>query len=124
MSKQDLLDEAAALGIEGLDESFTNKKIQEAIDEARAEADESPEAPEDEIVPVEEKVAEEPPVASESMFHIEQLRPYAEQLFGVGGHVIVGAVSAGFIPNGQVTKAQVAAGIDQYLNMPIEQKEG
>lgn len=127
MAKSDLLAEAEALGIEGLDDSFTNKQIQSAIDAAQ-EAQDAPESDEEPISEaaeaVEEEVpSEEPPVApeaAEATFAVAQLKPYAEQLFGVGYHVIVGAQSAGFLPAGRVTKAQVAAGIDQYLNMPVE----
>lgn len=129
--KDDLLAEAAALGIEGLDESFRNDVIQARIDAAEAEnaaatPDESAEEPAEEQA---EDVAEE---ASDSVsdgasapgFTLEQLKPYAESLFGVGAHVLVGAASAGFIPTeGTVTKDEVAAGIDQYLNMPVEQKK-
>lgn len=125
MAKQDLLDEAEALGIEGLDDSFTNRMIQAEIDKARAELD-SPEDPteedghEDLESPVEEVVEQ-----SEPVFTIAQLKPYAEGLFGVGYHVLVGAQSAGCFPPGKVTKDQVRHGIDQYLEMPVEtSKEG
>lgn len=126
MAKADLLAEAAELGIEFPgDEVPTNKQIQAAIDEAKAPevvAEEpEPDAPAEEEV-VDEEVPEEP---SEPVFSIGQLKPYAEQLFGVGYHVLVGAQTAGCFPSGKVTKAEVAAGIEQYLNTPVEQpKEG
>ncbi len=116
--KDDLLETAAELGIEGLDDSFTNVKIQELIDLAQA-AGAGPDDP---------AAVEEAPVASaeeESVFTLAQLQPYSEQLFGVGGQVLVGAVSAGCIPSGSFTKSQAQAGIDQYLKMPVEKgKEG
>ncbi len=127
MAKQDLLDEASRLGIEGLDDEFTNKKIQASIDEARA-ALESAESAEDaeeatEEAPVVEEVAEEPSEAPEPRFTLDQLKPFSERLFGVGYHVIVGAVSSGCISNGRVTKTEVASGIERYMNMPVEQSK-
>lgn len=125
MAKQDLLDEAAELGIVGLDDSFTNTKIQTAINEAKVEnAAAATDPGEDEEV-VKEAVPVAAPSEPEPLFELAQLRPYAERLFGVGEHVLVGAQSAGKIPQGRVTRAQVRNGIDQYLNMPVEQsKEG
>lgn len=133
MAKADLIRDAEKLGIEGLDDSFTNKQIQNLIDEATAEASESDQEPsyEPEAAPVSEDSSEateevsEAPVASEPVFDIKQFRSYAEQVFGVGYHVLVGAQSAGCFPAGKLTKAQITAGIDQYLNMPVDQgKEG
>ena len=127
MSKKDLLAEAAALGIKGVDEGTLNRSLQELIDTAKANAaradasepvwediiPDSDDAAEIETVPV--TVKEEP------TFTLEQLQPYAEELFGVGGHVLVGAQSAGTIPAGKMTKAEAQAGVDQYLSMPVEQ---
>jgi hypothetical protein len=127
MAKEDLLREAAKLRIEGLDDTFTNKQIQRAIDEA-PRASESPQTVEDAPeAPVEEQVVEvveESPVAQETAFTLAQLKPHSVRLFGYGYHVIVGAVSAGCIPSGKVTRTQVRNGIDRYLKMPIESKEG
>jgi len=102
------LAEAAELGLV-LDDTFTNAKIQELIDAHSSFVEEA------EIETATVAVEEEP------MFTMEQLQPYADQLFGVGSHVLVGAQSAGTIPNGKMTKGQAQAGIDQYLNMPVEQ---
>lgn len=104
--KDDLLEEAAGLGLV-LDDNFTNAKIQELIDSTFVE--------EAEIETAGAVDVEEP------TFTMEQLQPYADQLFGVGSHVLVGAQSAGTIPSGKMTKGQAQAGIDQYLNMPVEQ---
>ena len=104
--KDDLLAEAAGLGLV-LDDNFTNAKIQELIDSTFVE--------EAEIETAGAVDVEEP------TFTMEQLQPYADQLFGVGSHVLVGAQSAGTIPSGKMTKGQAQAGIDQYLNMPVEQ---
>lgn len=104
--KDDLLAEAAGLGLV-LDDTFTNAKIQELIDSTFVE--------EAEIETAGAVDVEEP------TFTMEQLQPYADQLFGVGSHVLVGAQSAGTIPSGKMTKGQAQAGIDQYLNMPVEQ---
>lgn len=124
MAKQDLLDEAEALGIEGLDESNTNRQIQAAIDEA-LEAVEAPEsfevAVEEQEDPAPVEVAVEAPEASEPTFALEQLMEHSEAIFGVGRQVLVGARSAGKIPSGPVTKEVARNGIDQYLNMPVEQ---
>jgi hypothetical protein len=125
MAKEDLLAEAERLGIEGLDDSFTNKQIQKVIDEAKAaeETVDEPAVAEDE--PEAEAVEVEAPVASEPVFEIRQFAPHAESLFGVGYHVLVGAQSAGCFPSGKITRDQARAGIERYLNMPIEQgKEG
>ena len=108
MSKKDLLAEAAALGIKGVDEGTLNRSLQELIDTAFVEQAE-------EIETAGAVDVEEP------TFTMEQLQPYADQLFGVGSHVLVGAQSAGTIPSGKMTKGQAQAGIDQYLNMPVEQ---
>ena len=105
--KDDLLAEAAGLGLV-LDDTFTNAKIQELIDSTFVEQAE-------EIETAGAVDVEEP------TFTMEQLQPYADQLFGVGSHVLVGAQSAGTIPSGKMTKGQAQAGIDQYLNMPVEQ---
>ena len=105
--KDDLLEEAAGLGLV-LDDTFTNAKIQELIDSTFVEQAE-------EIETAGAVDVEEP------TFTMEQLQPYADQLFGVGSHVLVGAQSAGTIPSGKMTKGQAQAGIDQYLNMPVEQ---
>ena len=105
--KDDLLEEAAVLGLV-LDDTFTNAKIQELIDSTFVEQAE-------EIETAGAVDVEEP------TFTMEQLQPYADQLFGVGSHVLVGAQSAGTIPSGKMTKGQAQAGIDQYLNMPVEQ---
>lgn len=129
--KDDLLEEAAALGIEGLNGDFRNDVIQARIDDAREaqalQADEDgAEEPAEEQA---EEVAEDAPApvaaSSEPVFTLAQLRAYSQTLFGCGEHVLVGARSAGCIPVDPVTKDQVRAGIDQYLNMPVEPgKEG
>ncbi len=141
MAKEALLREAKALGIEGLDEESLNRTIQEAIDQAKAEsaeadspesvdasesaedgAEEPAEAPSEEVA---DPVSDEAPVASVPTFQLDQLKPYSDALFGYGAHVLVGARSAGCIPDDPVTKEQVSAGVDQYLNMPVKQeKEG
>jgi hypothetical protein len=123
LAKEDLLAEAAALGIEGLDETFTNKMIQSQIDAVLMPGT-TPEEPQLEFVAEEVAEGEAVPVAAEQVFTHAQLKPYVEQMFGVGVQVFVGAASAGLIPS-KATKAQVAHGIDQYLNMPVKQeKEG
>lgn len=106
--KDDLLAEAAELGLD-LDDNFTNAKIQELIDTHSAFVEQA------EIETAGAVDVEEP------TFTMEQLQPYADQLFGVGSHVLVGAQSAGTIPSGKMTKGQAQAGIDQYLKMPVEQ---
>lgn len=113
-NKQDLLAEAAALGITGVDEETLNRTLQELIDDANTEAAQSDDLPE-----IEETASVA--VMEEPTFTLEQLQPYAEQLFGVGGHVLIGAQSAGTIPAGKMTKGEAQAGIDQYLSMPVEQ---
>lgn len=121
MAKEDLLAEAASLGIEGLDSEFTNKKIQAAIDAARAADDGFAEEPaEEQAEEVAEEQSDAPEPKKESTFTLEQLKPFSKRLFGVGSHVLVGAASAGTIPEGKVTRAQVASGVERYLNMPIE----
>ena len=129
MAKEDLLREAEDLGIEGLDESFTNKQIKALIEKAQDAPESAPEASSEPEAAVEgddtEEEVSEAPVASEPVFDVKQFRPHAEQVFGVGYHVLVGAQSAGCFPAGKLTKDQIRAGIDQYLNMPVEtSKEG
>ena len=129
MAKEDLLREAEALGIEGLDESFTNKQIKAQIEKAQDASESAPDPSDEPETAVEgDDTAEEvegATVAPEPVFEIRQFRVYSEQVFGVGYHVLVGAQSAGCFPAGKVTKDQIRAGIDQYLNMPVEQgKEG
>lgn len=75
-----------------------------------------------------EKVSEEtePEPVQEAVpsFTIDELMPHSEHLFGVGGHVLVGAVTAGvFQGKARVTKEEAQAGIDTYMNMPVEGKE-
>lgn len=145
MAKADLLSEAAELGVifPSDEEPPTNRVIQEAIDAANAAEDaeeagevttnvvqsepevesEVPEVPAEEVA-VEEEAVEVAPEDQEPVFQVAQFKAHAESIFGVGYHVLVGAVSAGIIPAGKVTKAQVAAGIEQYLNTPVEPKEG
>lgn len=142
MAKADLLSEAAELGVifPSDEEPPTNRVIQEAIDAANAaelaeelaeeavEAEPEVESEEPVEAPAEEVAVEEEAVEvvsdEEPVFLVSQFKAHAEAIFGVGYHVLVGAVSAGLLPAGKVTKAQVAAGIEQYLNTPIEPKEG
>lgn len=56
-------------------------------------------------------------------FTVEQLMPYAQDLFGVGSHVLVGARSAGCFPESPMTKERAQTGINRYLEMPVESKE-
>lgn len=125
--KEDLLAEAAELGIEGVDESTLNATLEKLIAERKEELEGSEAQPEDteaaeaaDVVEVAEDEAKESQEAPEPVFDLAQLRPYSESVFGCGWHVLVGARSAGFIPEGRVTKEQVRHGIDQYLNMPVE----
>ncbi len=126
MAKEDLYREAAALGLdlEGREPELTNREIQAEIDAAlTGEQQELVEvaAPEEVVEAVVEEAA---PVPPEPTFALAQLKPYADQLFGVGYHVLVGAVSAGCIPaGGSATRDEWRAGIDQYLKMPVETKE-
>lgn len=59
----------------------------------------------------------------EPTFTVEELMPYAEQLFGVGSHVLVGARSAGCFPKSEMTKERARTGIKRYLEMPVQSKE-
>jgi len=94
-------------------DNSNRSEIEEALEQARFPA----------VYAEEEDVEEAAPVApSEPVFTLDQLKPYAEQLFGVGFHVLVGAASLGTIPAGKVTKEQVANGIEQYLNTPISKE--
>jgi len=61
--------------------------------------------------------------AKSPTFTIEQLMPYAQSLFGVGSHVLVGARSAGCFPESPMTRERAQTGITRYLEMPVKSKE-
>jgi len=77
-----------------------------------------------------EKVTEAPkekkvkaPKVDEPTFTVEQLMPHSKTLFGVGGHVLVGARSAGCFPKSEMTRDRARTGIKRYLEMPVQSKE-
>lgn len=58
----------------------------------------------------------------ESTFPLEELIPHADELFGVGGHVLVGARSGGFLGPDPVTRPQVRDAVQEYLASPADRK--
>ena len=55
----------------------------------------------------------------ESVFPLDELMEHAETLFGVGGHVLVGARSGGFLGPDPVSRPQVQRAVKEYLSSPV-----
>ena len=56
----------------------------------------------------------------EPAFPMADLMAYSEELFGVGGHVLVGARSGGFLGPDPVTRPECKKAIEAYLASPVE----
>ena len=97
------------------DHDFEDEPEEAEVFEDEVESEEIEDEPEED-----EPVADSP---QEPVFSVENLKPHTQALFGVGAHVLVGAEAAGCLPSRRMTKAEAAAGIDQYLQMPVKGKE-
>ncbi|MDE0682698.1 MAG: hypothetical protein OXI63_07280 [Candidatus Poribacteria bacterium] len=56
----------------------------------------------------------------EPTFRMDDLMNYSEELFGVGGHVLVGARSGGFLKADPVTRSECQKAVKAYLASPVE----
>jgi hypothetical protein len=111
-SKPELVEQAAALGIEGHEE-MTKPQLEAAIAGA-APFEPDPFAAELPVLEVEEFLEEAPaPVVVQEKFPAGDLEKLSERLFQVPRSVFVGARSAGFIPD-SVTKAEAEEGILKF----------
>ena len=57
---------------------------------------------------------------AETTFQMAEMMQYSEELFGVGGHVLVGARTGGFLGPDPVTRSQCQKAIEAYLASPVE----
>lgn len=61
-----------------------------------------------------------PKKPAEPRFAMADLMDYSEELFGVGGHVLVGARSGGFLKPDPVTRSECRKAVNAYLASPVE----
>ena len=61
-----------------------------------------------------------PKKPAEPKFQMADLMQYSEELFGVGGHVLVGARSGGFLGPDPVTRSECQKAVKSYLASPVE----